>query len=96
MDKETSAFGYDDHAMTVKTLFFAHYQDIVGVREQSISLASPATVRRLADELQQRYPGLGDLLAQSRVAVNAEFADADTALQADDEIAWMPPMSGGC
>jgi molybdopterin converting factor subunit 1 len=82
--------------MTVKTLFFAHYQDIVGVREQSVSLADPATIRLLADDLQRRYPGLGDLLAQSRVAVNAEFADADTTLHPGDEIAWMPPMSGGC
>lgn len=82
--------------MDVKTLFFAHYQDIVGVREETISLAAPATVRLLANDLQRRYPSLGDLLAQSRVAVNAEFADADTALHPGDEIAWMPPMSGGC
>lgn len=82
--------------MIIKTLFFAHYQDIVGGREQDMSLPMPATVRQLAEDLQRRYPGLGDLLTQGRVAVNAEFANADTTLHSGDEVAWMPPMSGGC
>lgn len=82
--------------MIVKAFFFAHYQDIVGGREQEISLTIPATVRLLADVLQKRYPNLGDLLAESRVAVNGEFAEAETILHPSDEIAWMPPMSGGC
>ena len=61
-----------------------------------MSLPDAGHCARLAEDLQRRYPGLGDLLTQGRVAVNAEFADADTALHAGDEVAWMPPMSGGC
>ncbi len=82
--------------MTVTALFFAHYQDVVGSRTQAIALPETCRVADLAAELQGRYHGLGDLLAHGRVAVNAEFADGDTPLQHGDEVAWMPPMSGGC
>ena len=81
--------------MTIKALFFAHYQDVVGSREQSVSLPDHGTVRTLADVLETRYPRLGNLLAQGRVAVNAEFAEESLPLRDGDEVAWMPPMSGG-
>ncbi len=81
--------------MTVTLLFFAHYQDAVGGREQSRSLPDGATVRFLADALGQEYPRLRSLLSYARVAVNANYADADTVLCDGDEVALMPPMSGG-
>lgn len=82
--------------MTITALFFAHYQDIVGSRERSIPLSDSSSVATLAGELETRYPRLGSLLTQGRVAVNAEFADGQTPLHDGDEVAWMPPMSGGC
>ena len=38
---------------------------------------------------------LHSLLSYARVAVNADYADADTVLRDGDEVALMPPMSGG-
>ena len=81
--------------MTVTVLYFAHYQDIVGVREQARILPDGATVSALADTLARDYPKLHSLLSYARVAVNADYADADTALRDGDEVALMPPMSGG-
>lgn len=81
--------------MNIHTLFFAHYQDVVGSRELTVAMERGATVRDLAARLEQDYPRLGNLLAQGRVAVNEEFADADTVLPPGAEAAWMPPMSGG-
>ncbi len=81
--------------MTVRVLFFAHLQDIAGSREQSVTLSPGATVRTLADELQRQYPQIGNLLEHARVAVQAEMASAETVLRDGDEVAWMPPMSGG-
>lgn len=81
--------------MTLNLLFFAHYQDVVGAPSRSVALPEPATVRDLARRLQSDFPSLGDLLAHGRVAVNAEFADGDSVLSEGDEVAWMPPMSGG-
>lgn len=81
--------------MTVTCLFYAHYQDIVGGRDLTVTLPDDATVRTLALALQQTYPALGDLLEQGRAAVEAEFAQDDTPLHDGVEVAWMPPMSGG-
>lgn len=81
--------------MTVTVLFFAHYQDIVGVREQTQTLPDGASVRDLADALARLYPRLEAPLTYARVAVNSDFADPDTLLHNDDEIAFMPPVSGG-
>lgn len=80
--------------MTVGMLFFAHLQDAVGSREMDVSLPDTATVAVAAQVLEEKY-GLTRLLAQAKVAVNAEFAEAATRLHHGDEVAWMPPMSGG-
>ena len=82
--------------MTIKTLFFAHYQDVMGCREMPLCLENGATVGEVAALLTSRNESLGDLLKSGRVAVNAEFADADTVLYEGDELAFLPPMSGGC
>lgn len=81
--------------ITVRALFFAHLQDVAGAREIPLSLPSGATVQTAAQELEERAAGFQGLLSHARVAVNAEFADADTLLHEGDEVAWMPPMSGG-
>jgi len=75
-------------------LFFAHLQDVAGTREMSLTLPEGATVRTAAQEL-ERTAGFEALLDHVRVAVNAEFADAETPLHEGAEVAWMPPMSGG-
>ncbi len=81
--------------ITVRMLFFAHLQDVAGTREFSLSLPDDATVQAAAAALEGHSAGFQDLLRHARVAVNAEFADADTLLHENDEVAWMPPMSGG-
>ncbi len=80
---------------TVRMLFFAHLQDVAQARELAVTLPAEATVRDAADVLAARAAGFENLLTLTRVAVNAEFADADTVLKDGDEVAWMPPMSGG-
>ncbi len=81
--------------ITVRMLFFAHLQDVAGSHELAVSLPDGATVETAADVLAERNAGLDRLLAQARVAVNTEFAEASAMLHEGDEVAWMPPMSGG-
>ncbi len=81
--------------ITVRMLFFAHLQDVAGSSELTLELPAEATVQTAAQELERRGAGFQSLLTQVRVAVNAEFATAETTLKDGDEVAWMPPMSGG-
>ncbi len=81
--------------ITVRMLFFAHLQDVAGARESPLSLPEGATVRTAAAFLEHELPGFSGQLDSVRVAVNAEFAGPDTLLNDGDEVAWMPPMSGG-
>ncbi len=81
--------------ITVRMLFFAHLQDVAGSHELTLSLPEDATVTAAAEVLAMRDAGFAHLLTQARAAVNAEFADASTVLHEGDEVAWMPPMSGG-
>ena len=81
--------------ITVRMLFFAHLQDVAGSHELAVSLPDGATVEAAANVLAEHFPKFNRLLAQARVAVNAEFAAPSTVLHDGDEVAWMPPMSGG-
>lgn len=81
--------------MTITTLFFAHYQDIVGSHERTVVVPDGSTVRTVAEHLARDFPALGGLLRHGRVAVDEEFAEADTPLRDGATVAWMPPMSGG-
>lgn len=79
----------------VRMLFFAHLQDVAGSHEREMSLPEGADVQAAAAALEQTSAGFALLLDKAHVAVNAEFAGADTPLHDGDEVAWLPPMSGG-
>ena len=75
-----------------KILFFAHLRDAVG--EEFLRLdASGKTVAELKAELSETY----DLPRMETVmtAINEEFASNDEVIQEGDEIAFIPPVSGG-
>ena len=75
-----------------KILFFAHLRDSVG--EEFIKInASGKTVAELKEELIRNYklPKLDTVMT----AVNEEFAQDDEVIQDGDEIAFIPPVSGG-
>lgn len=75
-----------------KVLFFAHLRDAVG--EESLSLdASGKTVAELKAELAAKYdlPRLETVMT----AINEEFASNDEVISDGDEIAFIPPVSGG-
>ena len=79
----------------VAVRLFARFRDAAGVDAVAITLPQPATVADLRRHLGERFPALGGLLARSALAVNGEFADDDIPVSADDEVALIPPVSGG-
>jgi MoaD family protein len=80
--------------ITVK--LFAIMKDRVGREELKIN-ATADTVSGLLKQLSQEYPVLSDILIPGRivVSVNHEFVKQDAPIRDGDEVALMPPFSGG-
>jgi molybdopterin converting factor small subunit len=82
--------------MTIRVLLFGHYRDAAPSDGTiSLELSSGATIADVAAVLAAKDKRFTDLLTRTRVAVAAEFASPDTVLHDGDEVAFLPPMSGG-
>src|SRR5215207_2578822 len=83
-------------SMTVTVRLFAMLRERAGRDELELELADGATVADAMAALRDR-DGLGDMLVRMpvRAAVNREYVANDTALASGDELALIPPVSGG-
>ena len=82
-------------SVSVNTLFFASYRDLVGASTLAVELEEGATVSDLVDELRGRGAPFDALPPEPAVAVNQTYAMLDEALREGDEIAFIPPVAGG-
>lgn len=80
--------------MQVRVLLFGSLREAAGAKELSVTLPERAAVRDLRAELAS-LPAFQRLAGRLRVAVNHEFAADDAALADGDEVAFLPPVSGG-
>jgi molybdopterin converting factor subunit 1 len=81
--------------MRVRLLFFGVLKDLVGKSSDTLDLVEDATVGGLLAQIESRIPQLKDSLASLAVAVNQQYAGLETELKDDDEVALLPPVSGG-
>lgn len=81
--------------MRVRVLFFGVLKDLVEKSSVAVDLPEGALVRDVLAHCAARSPGLKESLASLAVAVNHEYAGPETALKANDEVALLPPVSGG-
>lgn len=81
--------------ITVRIRFFAGHRDIVGRAEQELQLDEGATVGALWELLVSAHPRLGGYSGRLLYAVNQQFAELATPLVDGDEVAFIPPVSGG-
>lgn len=80
-------------AVTVK--LFATFQEAIATDTIQITLPDRSTVRQVYDYLASDYPGLEQWRSLTRYAVNLDFVEPDTLLNDGDEVALIPPVSGG-
>jgi len=80
--------------IAVAVSFFAHVREQVGRKHLEVELPAGATVKDLWSELLARFPGLS-MGPRIRVAVNREYVDESRVLSDRDEVAIIPPVSGG-
>ena len=81
--------------MILRVRLFARARDLGGADTLSVELPPGATVGDLRLRIADARPALGPLLPRCAIAVNSDFAKDDRTLVADDDVAILPPVSGG-
>jgi molybdopterin synthase catalytic subunit len=81
--------------MDVQVRFFASVREKVHCSELRWSLPPGARVHDLLAQLCERYPVLTDVIGSVAVAVNRDYVPRDQELAENDEVALIPPVSGG-
>jgi molybdopterin synthase catalytic subunit len=74
---------------------FASVRDVVGCRELVLDVPAQFKTSGLLQRLAVDYPKLHPLMRSLKIAVNHEYVDADYVLAEGDEVALIPPVSGG-
>lgn len=74
---------------------FGALADATAKRSDAFDLESPATAASVVSAVAARYPHASDVLERCAVAVNLEVVEADHPVVSGDEVAVLPPMSGG-
>jgi MoaE-MoaD fusion protein len=81
--------------MQVTVRYFAGHRDMTGRSHESIELPDDATVGSLWELLVSRYPRLAGYTGRMLYALNQEYATLTSTLGDGDEVAFIPPVSGG-
>ena len=81
--------------ITVK--FFASLKTIAEREEDHIEIENSISMDQLSEIISKTSPKMGDIIRNKKVmiSVNQEMADSDTIIHDGDEVAFLPPFSGG-
>ncbi len=75
--------------------FFASARDIVGKKDLQMEIEKDSKVEDVMDDIFEKYPDLKDMEDQLLISVNKDRTDKSEILKDGDEIAVMPPVTGG-
>jgi MoaE-MoaD fusion protein len=81
--------------MRVHVLFFGQLKEITGVSEEDAELSDGARVEDLFERYGRRFPRLAEFRPSIAASVNQEYAGWRAPLASGDEVAFLPPVSGG-
>jgi molybdopterin converting factor subunit 1 len=79
----------------ITVLFFGRLRELIGFSEEVEEVPEGTTLSGLFERYTKRYPKLTEFRGSMVVSRNHEFAAWDTPIAAGDEIAFLPPVSGG-
>ncbi len=81
--------------MRVKVLFFGVLKDVTGISKDVLDLPENASLRDAFEVYARRFPRFEQMASSIVIARNHEFSTGATPVHDGDEIAFMPPVSGG-
>jgi molybdopterin synthase catalytic subunit len=79
----------------VRVLYFGQLRELANKREESVEVSDGATVQHLFDQVASVFPPLRNFDDVIAIGVNHSFAARDQILNEGDEVAMLPPVSGG-
>ena len=82
-------------ALIVRVKLFASYKEKAGTSDLEMGLPDGAVVSDAAEELLRLHPALAGDSSRLMIAVNEEYQEHDYPLSENDEVAFIPPVSGG-
>lgn len=82
--------------MQVRARFFASHRERTGRDRWEVELPDGATIADLITRAGEQFPSLRPMLGSARFALNREYAETGSVLQQGDEVAFVPPVAGGC
>jgi molybdopterin converting factor subunit 1 len=85
-------YAYD---VQVRVLFFGLLTDVIGRRSDTLSLPDGATLQDLLAHYQSNFPRLKGFASSLAVSLNQNYAPLSASLSEGDEVALLPPVSGG-
>ena len=81
--------------MRIQVLFFGMLRDLTGCSEESLDLPDGARLETVFDHYASKFPALREMASSIVLARNQEFGGPEVVLADGDEVALMPPVSGG-
>lgn len=81
--------------MRVKMLFFGQVKDLIGTAAETIDIEEGANIEALFHLYARRFPQLAAMERSTVLARNQKIAGRSERLSEGDEIAFLPPVSGG-
>ena len=81
--------------MKINVLLIASLKDIAGKGQLEFEVADNCSVEDLSKKLYELYPKVESFDSSVRIALNQEFVEGDIELKDGDEVAYLPPVSGG-
>lgn len=81
--------------MRVTVSYYARLRELAGCHTFTCNVPDGATVRDVWDAGVTRFPPVAALASSLSCAVNADFSRMDAVVQEGDEVAFLPPVSGG-
>ena len=81
--------------MSIRVLFFASLADIVGERARQVESTEVTDVISVFNKFAEEFPAMETHRASILFALNSEFTRPDASVRDGDEVAFLPPVSGG-
>lgn len=81
--------------MQIRVLFFGILKDLTGREAESLTLSEHATLADVLRHYEEKNPRLQALTPSIAMSINQEYATLESKLESGDEIALLPPVSGG-